>query len=95
MAANFFWVEFFGGPFDGYVQAFPKSPERLVRTVAFPINANTLLVLNGKPPGPRCDTSSVAYYELFESDGLWSYRFMGAKSPDAWRQSFELMPEQK
>jgi hypothetical protein len=95
VSANFFWVEFVGGPFDGHVQAFPKAPENLVRTVAFPINANTLPVLNGESPGPRAPTTSVAFYELCETNGVWWYHFLGSKSPQEWRQLFDLQREQK
>jgi hypothetical protein len=89
MSAKFFWVEFVGGPFDGHVQAFPRAPENLVKTVAFPINANTLLVLNGEPSGPRVATTSVAFYELCETNHIWWYHFLGAKSTEECRQMLD------
>lgn len=90
MSSSLFWVEFVGGPFDGHVQAFPQSPERLVKAAAFPINANTLPVLSGESAGPRAKTTSVAFYELCATGGAWWYHFVGSKSPDQWRAMFDL-----
>lgn len=87
--STFFWVEFVGGPFDGHVQAFPKEPQQLVRSVAFPINENTLPALHGEQAGAKAKTTSVAFYELCETNGIWWYHFLGAKSPQEWRRSFQ------
>jgi hypothetical protein len=86
VAGTIFWVEFVGGPFDGHLQAFPCAPEGRVKTCAFPINANTLPVLTGEPPGPKAPITSVAYYELCVTSGVWWYHFLGSKSPEEWRQ---------
>lgn len=61
-------IEFIGGPFDGYCQAFEEPSERLAETVALPVNENVFRMLEGQSRGPAQPTRTVALYERFDRD---------------------------
>jgi len=50
-------LEFVGGPFDGYVQAFMTATADLAKRVALPVNENVFLMLDGKSRGPAAPST--------------------------------------
>jgi hypothetical protein len=73
-------VEFVGGPFDGYKHEVSFLPDELATTVTLPVNGNVLRMLDGERRGPRAPATSVAIYELENTESTWKYQYLGATS---------------
>jgi hypothetical protein len=85
MHGNIQFVEFVGGPLDGYRREVPYAPASLAQELELDITANTFRVMAGLPRTPAAVATSTVVYELARADGLPRYYFIGAVKPLAKR----------
>jgi hypothetical protein len=78
---HFYAVEFVGGPFDGHKHVSPVLPRQRTETLALPINAEVLGVLDGSRRIAPAPVTSVAWYCLELDQGTWRYCFQGSTPP--------------
>ena len=94
-SATQFCVEFFGGPFDGFIYEAGGVMPSLPFFVAMPIDAAAMDALRTSRIDATANSTSRAYYELGEEDGNWRYRFVAVvrqqpRGARAWPQRILL-----
>ncbi|HEV3021178.1 MAG TPA: hypothetical protein VGX76_01875 [Pirellulales bacterium] len=85
MPGNISFVEFFGGPLDGYRREVPETPAALAEELELDVSANTFRVMAGMPRLPAAVATSTVVYELARVQGRPRYYFVGAVRPLAQR----------
>lgn len=71
-----FSIEFYGGPFDGFIYDASGTMPMLPFFVAMPISANAIGASRSSRVDAFAKSHSVAYYELSELQAEWCYRFI-------------------
>jgi hypothetical protein len=80
-------IEFVGGPYDGYQQSCLMSPSQLPSDVIWFVCDDGLRLVGGGVHEKRGTFTSVALYEIDWATGTVRYRFAGAISAKAFRDS--------
>jgi hypothetical protein len=75
------FVEFFGGPLDGYRREVAGMPDTLAPEFELEISENTFRTMTGVPRAPAAVATSTVVYELVWLDARPRYYFVGALKP--------------
>ena len=82
------WIEFTGGPFDGHLQRYHSTPQRLPTEVVWLVSAEAFRQIARSPPRTSSFSgtlSSAALYELDIASALPKYRYAGSISAQSLR----------
>jgi hypothetical protein len=71
------FVEFIGGPYDGYRHRLDCMPAGIFKQAALPVSENLIRAVTGEKHGPLLPCHRVAVYRLHQSEEKWKYRFIG------------------
>jgi hypothetical protein len=81
MPGNIPFVEFVGGPLDGYRRDVPDTPATLPDGLEHDVSQNTFRIMAGMPRMSETVTTSTVAYELAGVNDLPRYYFIGAVKP--------------
>jgi hypothetical protein len=75
------YVEFIGGPLDGYAHAVSFPEQWIAEYIALPVNARLVSLLEGRLESDRAPATSVALYRFETQRGRPVYEFWTAAHP--------------